>query len=97
MLDVLGLESHPSQDFQRVVQSGRKGVAAAEGQGAEAEREDRLSVGNAGRLVAGGHGELVQVGQGRKTRPVDVRYAGHWVLAWVAQYAAEEHPSRGPI
>ena len=77
MVDVDRLEVQVLEDLDGVVQPGHDGIAAAERQGAEAQGEDALAVGDAGDLVPGAHRQLIQVGQRRQAWPVYLRYVGH--------------------
>ena len=77
MVDILGRKAQVFENFEGVVEAGRNGVSASEWQAAEAQREDRLPLGEARREVAGPHRQLVEISQSRQAGSIQVSYGGH--------------------
>ncbi len=63
VLQLVRFEAQPLQVAQRVLETGRHGVGAAEGRAPEEEVEDRPPVGDARFPIAVGHRQLVEVGE----------------------------------
>ena len=72
------------EDLDGVGQPGGDRVAALERASAEGQVEDRLTVGDPGLDVAGGHRQLVEVGERRQGRAIDVADVRHGHLPTAA-------------
>ena len=70
------------EDLDRVGQPGHDRVAAVERPRPEGQIEDGLAVGDPGIDVAGGHRQLVEVGERRQGRAIDVADVRHGHLPY---------------